>query len=151
ANGANPTSQEFSLPQGTNRFGGRFWTRSGNTGFTYTDLLGEQGPVRLVVIRRFSSGRFNIQAAAVGSNGMIMVVPPNPGTDAFMTLKLGLAPDAGDRYCVQYGPESKIKNIGSKLFSAKDPKIKGCPSGGGTTTTTVPATTTTTTTAPTTT
>src|SRR5262249_15514371 len=88
ANGGAPSSQTFNLPQGTRPDGKPFWTAQGSSGFTYTDLTGAQGPVSLVVIKRALSGRFSIQAAAVGTNGVLEVVPPNPGTDAFMTLKL---------------------------------------------------------------
>jgi hypothetical protein len=96
-------------------------------GFAYRDRLGEQGPVTDVVIKRTGGGRFTIDAAVLGLNGPVIVVPPNPGTDAFMTLKLGLAPEAGDRYCVQYGPESAITNTGAFFFKAEDPVEKGCP------------------------
>jgi hypothetical protein len=51
----------------------------------------------VVRIRRTSGGRFTIDSAVLGLNGPLEVVPPNPGTDAFMTLKLGLAAEAGDR------------------------------------------------------
>src|SRR5262245_3562931 len=135
ADGGTPSSQTFSLPQGTRSDGKPFWTAVGTRGFAYADPAGEQGPVRLVVITKSDLRRFIIQAAAVGNATTLDVAPPNPGTDAFMTLKLGLAPDAGDRYCVQYGPESKIVNIGDLLFSASNPKVKGCPPTGPTTTT----------------
>jgi hypothetical protein len=74
----------------------------------------------------------------------VEVVPPNPGTDAFMTLKLGLAAEAGDRYCVQYGPESDITNDGPFFFSAKNPVERGCPGALTTTTTTTTTSSTTT-------
>jgi hypothetical protein len=109
-----------------------------NGGFRYDDPRGEQGPVTAVRFKRTSGGRFTIESAVLGAKGPVEVVPPNPGTDAFMTLKLGLAPEAGDRYCVQYGPESDIRNDGV-FFSAKNPVEKGCP----TTTTTTSTTTTT--------
>jgi hypothetical protein len=139
ANGASPSSQEFVLPQGTTSSGKPFW-RVMDGGFRYSDLLGEQGPVTVVRIRRTSAGLFKIESAVLALNGPVDVVPPNPGTDAFMTLKLSLAPEAGDRYCVQYGPESDITNDGPFFFSAKNPVEKGCPT---TTTTTTTSTTTT--------
>src|SRR4030095_15076288 len=79
--------------------------------------------------------RFTIDSAVLGLNGPVAVVPPNPGTDAFMTLKLGLAPEAGDRYCVQYGTESDIMNNGPFFCSATNPVEQGCPPVPGTTTT----------------
>jgi hypothetical protein len=139
ANGASPSSQEFVLPQGTTSSGKPFW-RVMDGGFRYDDLLGEQGPVTAVRIRRTPGGRFTIDSAVLGANGPVDVVPPNPGTDAFMTLKLGLAPAAGDRYCVQYGPESQITNTGPFFFRARNPVLKGCP-GAPTTTTTSSSTT----------
>jgi hypothetical protein len=135
ANGASPSSQEFVLPQGTTSSRKPFW-RVMAGGFRYSDLLGEQGPVTAVRIRRTSGGRFDIESVVLGQNGPVEVVPPNPGTDAFMTLKLGLAPEAGDRYCVQYGPESDITNDGPFFFSATNPVEKGCPPPPTTTTTT---------------
>jgi hypothetical protein len=148
ANGASSSSQSFVLPQGASSSGRPFW-RAIAGGFRYVDLTGQQGPVTAVVIKRTSGGRFVIESTVLGLNGPVEVVPPNPGTDAFMTLKLGLAPEAGDRYCVQYGPESRIRNIGPFFFSARDPVEKGCPpTEPTTTTTTAPTTTTTTTTQP---
>jgi cysteine-rich repeat protein len=146
ANGASPSSQSFALPQGTTSSGplaGQPFWRAITGGFRYRDLRGEQGPVTQVVIRRTSGGRFEIESAVLGLNGPLAVVPPNPGTDAFMTLKLGLAPAAGDRYCVQYGPESQITNTGPFFFRARNPVLKGCP-GAPTTSTTSSSTTSTT-------
>jgi hypothetical protein len=88
-----------------------------------------------VRIKRTGGGRFTIESAVLGLNGPVEVVPPNPGTDAFMTL----APEAGDRYCVQYGPESHITNDGPFFFSARGPVNKGCPPTTTTTTTTNPS------------
>jgi hypothetical protein len=135
ANGDSPSSQDFVLPQGTTSSGKPFWRVMGG-GFRYDDVDGEQGPVTAVRIKRTSGGRFTIESAVLGQNGPVEVVPPNPGTDAFMTLKLGLAPEAGDRYCVQYGPESDIRNDGPFFFSATNPVEKGCPPPPTTTTTT---------------
>jgi hypothetical protein len=126
ANGDSPSSQDFVLPQGTTSSGKPFWRVMGG-GFRYDDVDGEQGPVTAVRIKRTSGGRFTIESAVLGQNGPVEVVPPNPGTDAFMTLKLGLAPEAGDRYCVQYGPESDIRNDGPFFFSATNPVEKGLP------------------------
>jgi hypothetical protein len=147
ANGASSSSQSFVLPQGTSSRGRLFW-RTMDAGFRYDDVDGEQGPVTAVRFKRTSGGRFTIDSAVLGLNGPVEVVPPNPGTDAFMTLKLGLAPEAGDRYCVQYGPESDITNDGPFFFSAKNPVEKGCPTTTSTTTTTTTTTTPTTTTIP---
>jgi hypothetical protein len=144
ANGGTPGDQTFVLPQGTSSTGKPFWVATGSTGFKYRDSKGDQGPVKGVTIKRSNSGNFLIKATLTGRNGAVAVVPPNPGTSGFVTLELGQV--LGERYCVQYGPESQIKNNGTKLFRAKKPTAQGCPGIGTTTTTSTPTTTTTTTT-----
>ena len=141
ANGTTPTDQTFALPQGTSSSGKPFWTASGSTGFKYRDSLGDQGPVKSVKIKKSNSGTFSIKGLVSAKNGAVSVVPPNPGTDGFVTLSI----IGGDRYCVQYGPESQIKNKGTKLFRAKKPLAEGCPADATTTTTTTTSSTTTTT------
>ena len=96
---------------------------------------------RLFSQKRSAGGTFAIKALVSARNGAVNVVPPNPGTSGFMTLAIG----GGDRYCVQYGPESQIKNKGTKLFRAKKPLAEGCPADATTTTTTTTSSTTTTT------
>ncbi len=140
ANGANSTSQTFNLPQGNSLSGKPFW-RSTDLGFKYKDSKGEQGAVKSVTIRLTAGGIFTIKAVVRGKNGPVNVVPPNPGTDGFITLKLGISPGAGDRYCVQYA-NGELKNKGTELFKVRRPQGEGCP--GGTTTTTTSSTTTTT-------
>jgi hypothetical protein len=144
ANGGTPSDQSFALPQGTSSTGKPFWVATGSTGFKYRDSKGDQGPVKSVTIKRSGSGSFLIKASLSGRNGTINVTPPNPGTSGFVTLQIGQV--VGERYCVQYGPESQIKNSGTKLFRAKKPLNQGCPGAPSTTTTTTPTTTTTTTT-----
>ena len=56
ANGANSTSQRFTLPSGTSSTGKMFWVQSG-TGFKYKDAKGDQGPVKSVIIKASPSGR----------------------------------------------------------------------------------------------
>jgi len=143
ANGSNPTSQTFVLNQGISSTGKPFWSTAGNSGFKYKDSRGDQGPVKSLLIKRSPGGNFTIKATVTGRNGTVVIVPPNPGTDGCMAVTLG---GGGDRYSVQFGPESQVKNNGAKLFKAKKPTLEGiCPGGPATTTTT------TTTTAPTTT
>ncbi len=145
--GASPSNESFVLPQGTNVAGKAFWRAAGTTGFKYKDGKGEQGPVKSVIIRRSTSGTFTMQAKVQAKNGPVTVVPPNPGTSGCVALKLGLAAAAGDRYSLQFGVDSQIKNVDSRLFKAKKPLFEGvCPGGGPTTTTTTPTSTTTTTT-----
>ena len=146
ANGANPSAQEFVLPQGTNADGKPFWSGSAVNGFKYKDRKGEQGPVTSAGIKRSSGGTFSIKAVVTGKNGAVSVVPPNPGTDGCMALDLGIDPAApGDRYSVLFGSDSTIKIVGAKLFKASKPIQKGdCPSAPTTTTTTTAAPSTTT-------
>jgi hypothetical protein len=64
-----------------------------------------------------------------------------------MALDIGIDPaEPGDRYWVQFGPESTIKNVGNTLFKASKPMLEGKCSGAATTTTTSSPTSTTTTT-----
>lgn len=143
ANGGTGSDQTFLLPQGTSSTGKPFWVATGSTGFKYRDSKGDQGPVKGVTIKRSNSGNFLIKATLTGRNGAVNVLPPNPGTSGYITLELGQV--LGERYCVQYGPESQIKNNGTKLFRAKKPLNQGCPGAVSTTTTTPTSTTTTTT------
>jgi hypothetical protein len=131
ANGVNPTSQSFNLPQGIDLSGKSFWSTNGVGGFKYRDRKGEQGAVRSVSMRKTEGGNFMIKVVIRGQNGPVNVVPPNPGTDGFVTLEI----TGGDRYCVQYGVDGKVSNNGTKLFKVKRPKLQGCP-GTPTTTTT---------------
>lgn len=147
--GASSSNQAFVLNQGTAPTGKPYWTAT-STGFKYKDGTGSQGPVKSVQIRRSSSGAFGIKAVVMGKLGPVVVVPPNPGTEACVSLKLGVAPAAGDRYHVKYAPPATITNKGSTLFKVKKPLLEGlCPSAGPTPTTTttmvVPTTTSTTT------
>jgi hypothetical protein len=132
ANGANPTSQIFNLPQGIDLSGKSFWTTNGVGGFKYRDRKGDQGPVRSVSMRKTAGGNFMIKAVIRAQNGPVNVVPPNPGSDGFVTLQI----TGGDRYCMQYGADGKVINKGTKLFKVRRPKLQGCPGGGQTTTTT---------------
>jgi hypothetical protein len=135
ANGANPTAQTFVLPQGTGSTGKQFWSQSG-TGFKYKDPKGDQGPVKSVSIKLTPSGSFSIKAKVAAKHGAVDVVPPNPGNSGCLALKLGQAPGAGDRYSVDFGVTSQIKNSGDKLFKAKKPTVKAqCPTVTPTTTT----------------
>jgi hypothetical protein len=144
--GGTPSSQSFALAQGTSSTGKPFWSAAGSTGFKYKDPKGDQGPVKAVSIKRTPSGNFSIKVKIAGKNGPVSVVPPNPGTSGCMALTL--SPNAvtpGDRYSVQFGPDSQIKNSADKLFKAKKPTAQGiCPVGPPPSTTTTTAVTTTT-------
>jgi hypothetical protein len=142
ANGGTPSVQMFVLNQGTSTAGEPFWSGDAVRGFTYRDPNGEQGAVQRASIRRSPSGSFVMKVAASGKNGPLAIVPPNPGTDACVALQLGVDGTSGDRYSIQFGPESKITNDGDRIFKAKHPLVEGvCPTIV-TTTTTSPSSTT---------
>jgi len=137
ANGANSTAQTFQLPSGTGSTGKAFWSQSG-TGFKYKDPKGDNvdPAVKSVSIKLSPSGAFSIKVKIAGKNGPVNVVPPNPGATGCLALKLGQAAGAGDRYSVDFGVTSQIKNSGDKLFKAKKPTLPGiCPTVTPTTTT----------------
>jgi hypothetical protein len=129
ADGDHPTTQFFALKQGKSSTGKPFWRVSGPagstipTGFKYKDPDGKQGPVKVVLIKKTTSGVFSIKAVIRGKNGTINVVPPNLGTDGFVTLFLA----HGDRYCVKYGADGDVINNGGRLFKVRHPSIEGCP------------------------
>jgi hypothetical protein len=141
ANGANSTAQTFTLPQGTSSTGKQFWNAS-DTGFKYKDPKGDQGPVKSVSIKASPSGKFSIKVKVAAKHGTVNVVPPNPGASGCLALKLGIGAGAGDRYSVQFGPDSQIKNSADKLFKAKKPTLEGiCPATTPTTTSSTTSTT----------
>jgi hypothetical protein len=142
ANGGTPSVQTFVLTQGTSSGGEPFWSGDVVRGFTYRDPNGEQGAVARASIRRSPSGSFVMKVSLSGKNGPLAIVPPNPGTDACVALQLGVDGTSGDRYSVEFGPESKITNDGDMLFKAKHPLVEGvCPTVVTTTTTSSSSTT----------
>jgi hypothetical protein len=142
ANGTHSTSQEFALPQGEISHGKFFWSVIGTaqniSGYKYKDNRGaNHTPVKSVLINKSANGAFSIKVTLAGKNGTIDVVPPDSGISGCMALKLGQSATAGDRYSVAFGPESKIKNVDAKVFSAMKPTNEGiCPLVVVTTTTT---------------
>lgn len=129
AYGATSSNQVFVLPQGTNAKGKSYWTAKGSSGFVYSDLRGDQGPVRQILLKRTSSGSVGVKIQVWGKNGTISVLPPNPGTSGCAALKLGTGASAGDRYSMMFGPESKISSS-AKLFRAGKPSLVGACAGG---------------------
>jgi len=140
ANGANPTTQTFNLPQNSTPSGKPFWRVSGTNAFKYKDAKGVNGAVKSVTIKKTPGGTFSIKIQIRGKNGPLNVVPPNPGTDGFFTLKIG----GGDLYCVKFGVDGTVINKNGTLFKVRRPVIEGCPGGPTSTTTTTSATPTTT-------
>lgn len=122
--GANPTDATYALPQGVDVTGKTFWSLlSSGDGYRYKDGRGEQGPVKTLSLRASPAG-FTIKGSLQGKNGGLANVPPNPGTNAWVTVTIG---GGGDRYCVQFGLDSVVTNKDSRLFKAKKATIAGCP------------------------
>jgi len=142
ANGGTPSLQTFVLNQGTSSTGKPFWSGDAVKGFKYSDATGDQGAVKSASIRLSPSGSFSIKVSLTGKNGPVSIVPPNPGSDACLAIQLGSVGTSGDRYSVQFGPESKIANKDDVLFKATRPVNEGvCPTSATTTTSTTSTTT----------
>lgn len=122
-NGTHPTSQTFVLPQGTTSRGSPFWSPLAGGGFKYKDPKGEQGPVKLLTIKRAASALFAIKLLVTGAHGQVDLVPPDPGTDAYLTVTI----TGGDRYCVAFGADGKVGNAGPRGFKVRRPISEGCP------------------------
>jgi hypothetical protein len=119
ANGATPTSQALALPQGTAAEGGAFWNAV-KDGFKYRDPDGEQGPVRVLVVKQTPKGLVRLKAVVEGDG--LALAPPDPGTDALAALTLS----QGDRFCVQFGADGAVHNDGARSFRVRRPKAVGC-------------------------
>jgi len=76
------------------------WTAT-TTGYRYAGPTLEGDPVRRVLLRRTTSGKFVLEIVLRGSVGTepLELVPPAPGSDAVAVLTLG----GGDTYCVAFG------------------------------------------------
>src|SRR5262245_58321604 len=118
--GGTPASQTFPLPQGTSSKGKPFWSGDTAKGFKYSDSKGEQGPVKSVSVK-LKKGTFTIKVSVTGKNGAVLILPPDPGTSACVAIKLG----TGDRYSVQFGPDSKVSNKDGTSFKATKPMNQG--------------------------
>jgi hypothetical protein len=108
ANGANSTTQTYSLPAGAYSGAGWGWRPIGNPaiGYVYRDPRGVQGPVTEAIVERAPNNTFTIKVTIKGSVGPgpqphIVVVPPSPGTDGGMRFTINGA--SGDTYCVYFG------------------------------------------------
>ena len=124
ANGDHTTSQFFGLKQGKSPSTGKpFWREtSGADGFKYKDPKGDQGPVKAVTIKKNTAGVFVMKVVIRSKGGPINVMPPNLGTDGFITLQLG----HGDRYCVSY-VNGTVVHDGDHLFKVRRGTTLACP------------------------
>jgi hypothetical protein len=133
ATGTTSTSQDFTLPAGG-------W-RAIRGGFKYRDSAGAFSAITSAQIQLTPRGTFAIKAKAVGKNGLITVVPPNPGTGGCVRLAIV----NGDTYHALFGAGSQIRRNDARVFVVKKPTTQGfCPASGTTTTTTTATATSTT-------
>ena len=121
--GANSTTQTFPMPAP--------WTPIGTTGAKYADKQGVNGPVKTAVVRRSSSGLFEIRLTISGkvsgdvSQPQVIVVPPNPGFGARVVLQIA----GGASYCVGFGgaADGQVTNRGALAFKVSRPSAAVCP------------------------
>jgi hypothetical protein len=90
------------------------WSATSTIGFKYKDRWGTYGPVSAASIKKTRSGTFLIKVKILGRNGLITVVPPNPGIQADTNFSLG----GGDEYCSTFG--GTIGPNDAKTFKAKN-------------------------------
>lgn len=138
ANGASPSSQTFTLPNGISARQKPFWTGDTVKGFKYKDGKAENGPVKSARIK-LKGGTFQIRVAIDGKGGPVDVSPPNPGSAGCAFLTIG----GGDAYSIQFAT-GQVTNKGARLFKVAKPTGEGSCAPATTTTTTTPSTTTTT-------
>jgi len=127
ADGDHTYQQIFPLKQGTSSTGKPFWRTAGVNGFKYKDPDGQQGAVKVVLIKKNQAAVFSFKVVIRGKKGTINVRPPNLGTGGLVSLQLG---DNGDRYCVAYMGGSAV-NHGDRLFKVRRPTVAACPPATG--------------------
>lgn len=121
--GATPSTQTFTLPQGTAANGKPFWTAKNASDWTYNDPKGEQGPVKTLKLA-IKNGKVTLKTVIAAKGGAVDVVPPNPGTTASLTLGFS---GGDDRYCVQFGADGVIGKNDAKTFGIGKVTLEGCP------------------------
>ena len=140
--GGTPSSQIFPLPQGISGMTGhQFWSGTTVQGFKYKDPKGENGAVKKVSIKKTSAGSFSIRAVVSGKLGALNVLPPNPGTNGCLQIKL----NGGDSYSVAFQQnDGTVINDDGRLYKHKKVTIEGSCGAITTTTSTTSSTTSTT-------
>jgi photosystem II stability/assembly factor-like uncharacterized protein len=124
AAGGTPSSQLFSLPAP--------WTLLGTTGVRYVDNKGVNGQVKLAQLSKTANGTFELKIKIQGEVGpgeqpLVLVVPPNPGTEASVFLQV----NGGAGYCVAFGGPAggQIANKGATSFKVTNPTAQACSAG----------------------
>jgi hypothetical protein len=143
ADGGTPTTQTFSLLQGTNPTTGKpYWSGDAIKGFKYKDPKGDQSAVKSAQIKKSGSGVFIIKVVVNGKNGPVLVIPPNPGTSGCLLLAI----TGGDSYSVAFpSGNGVIVNKDTRLYKHKKVTAEGSCVPPTTTTTTSTTTSSTTT------
>jgi hypothetical protein len=120
ADGTTPSADAYALPAGSASNGKAFWSGDAAKGFKSKDAKGENGPVKLAMLKKTKRGVFKLKAVLLGKLGDIEVAPPNDGTAGCAVLEIA----GGDAYHVQFA-DGKIKNKGPKLFKVTKPATEG--------------------------
>ena len=97
-----------------------FWSGDAVKGFKYKDSKGENGPVKVVQIKKSTSGSFTIKVVVDGKLGTVSVVPPNLGTGACALLEIG----GGDSYSVRFA-DGVNDNKAATQFKVTKPATAG--------------------------
>jgi hypothetical protein len=120
---AGTQTQTFNLSAGPAPSGKQFWSGDLERGFTYSDPTGAQGAIKTVKMKKTANGIFQIRILASGKFAPLSLVPPDPGTDACVLLKMGIS----DVYfSVKFGPsDGIIKNAGARSYSHGKPTSEG--------------------------
>src|SRR4029453_6493487 len=99
ASGGSSSSQTFRLPAPVSPTTGKaFWSGDAVKGFKYKDSKGENGPVKVVQVKKSKHSSFTIKIVVDAKLGAVSVVPPNAGSGACALFEIG----GGDSYSVRF-------------------------------------------------
>ena len=98
AYGGSSSSQTLKLPAVSPTTGKAFWSGDAVKGFKYKDSKGENGPVKVVQVKKSKHASFTIKIVVDAKLGAVSVVPPNAGSGACALFEIG----GGDSYSVRF-------------------------------------------------
>ncbi len=118
ANGATDSSQTFDLP-------GSGWSPIGSLGYRWSNRGAPLNPVRRASIKKTSSGTFRLKIDVRAGNGMVDIVPPNPGSSGGFVFTIA----GGDSYCVAFGGSAGgvTQRNDARQWMMKRPTAAACP------------------------
>jgi len=123
ASGATSSSQTFKLPAATSPSTGKpFWSGDAVKGFKYKDSKGENGPVKVVQVKKSPKGAFTIKIVVDGTHGTVSVVPPNLGSGACALFEIG----GGDSYSVRFADGVNDNKAASQYKVTKPATTGSC-------------------------